>query len=281
MPRVRVRYLRRVLYAFVWVDVLVTASWAAAHRLAPPEAYQPLLFARALGLPHPTPTAIVIVQVALLAAAAVALTGRRPRMTGAVVFALYLVWMTINMSYGKVDHDRFAFLVALAVLPTVGAVDRGDRSSDEAAGWALRMVQVAVMATYFLAAVAKLRFGGIGWVNSATLLRAVERRGTFLGEALAGQPALLHASQYLIVAFELASPLMLVRGRVGQAFIGGAVLLHIVTALTTGITFLPHVMCLLAFAPLERLAGWSWRRATPDRAGGRQASSRGSPPPSR
>ena len=40
--------------------------------------------------------------------------GRR-RLLGWTVFLLYLEWMIIAMSYGKVDHDRFALLVALAV----------------------------------------------------------------------------------------------------------------------------------------------------------------------
>jgi hypothetical protein len=46
-------------------------------------------------------------------------TGRAPRLLGWTIFVLYFEWMIIAMSYGKVDHDRFAFLVALAVLPTV------------------------------------------------------------------------------------------------------------------------------------------------------------------
>ena len=54
-------------------------------------------------------------------------------------------WMLVAMSYGKVDHDRFAFLVALAVLPTVRRARHGDRSLNESAGWAIRVTQIAVI----------------------------------------------------------------------------------------------------------------------------------------
>ena len=81
------------------------------------------------------------------------------------------------MSYGKVDHDRIAFLVALAVLPTIGRARFRDRRRSEAAGWAMAAVLVAVMLTYFLAAWAKIRFGGWDWPTGSTLTRAVLRRG--------------------------------------------------------------------------------------------------------
>ena len=66
------------------------------------------------------------------------------------MFALYFEWMIIAMSYGKVDHDRFGLLVALAVLPTAGRARHGDPTLSERGGWALRMTQLAVVATYFL-----------------------------------------------------------------------------------------------------------------------------------
>ncbi len=92
------------------------------------------------------------------------------------------------MSYGKVDHDRFAFLVALFVLPSVGRAPLRSRERTEAAGWALTMVALAVVATYALAAVAKIRFGGWDWVDGATLTRAVLRRSTPLSEPLLDVP---------------------------------------------------------------------------------------------
>jgi len=251
----RVAALRVLLYLFVPVDVLLTTGWVRQHGDVPTELYAPLAIGRLLTLPTPTPLLVDGVLVALLACALVAATGRLPRLAGTAVAVLYLEWMVIAFSYGKVDHDRFAFLVALAVLPTVGRARLGDSTADGRAGWAVRNIQLAVVATYVLAAVAKYRFGGgLEWLDSTTLLRAVVRRGTALADPLAEWPPLLHAAQYGVVALELASPLLLVRGRVGRAALWAAAAFHAVTFATITIIFLPHVLCLAAFLPLERAA---------------------------
>ena len=251
--RGRVAWLRTLLYLFIPVDVLLTTSWVVDHADVPSRLYQPLYVARLMPFPVPTAGLVRGLQVAVVVAALVAASGRLPRLLGAVVFALYFQWMLIAMSYGKVDHDRFAFLVALAVLPTVAAARHRDTEPDDGAGWAVRCIQVAVVATYFLAAFAKFRFGGWDWANGATLTRAVLRRGTFLGTPLLSVPWLLHLTQWGIIAFELLSPLLLLRGRVGRGMVALCVVFHVVTYATITIIFLPHVMCLLAFFRLERL----------------------------
>lgn len=253
MPVGRVAVLRTFLYGFIFIDVLLTTAWVAAHVDVPTELYQPLFFGRLLPLPVPTSTVVIAVQIALLVCAGAAATNRAPRVLGIAVALLYTQWMFIAMSYGKVDHDRVGFLVALAVLPTLGRARWGQTERSEAAGWAIRAIQIAVVLTYFLAAFAKLRFGGIEWLDGATLMRAVLRRGTFLSGPLIDNPWILHVTQYLIVAIELMSPLLLVRGRIGRVALGVAVVFHLVTYATITIIFLPHVMCLLSFLPLERL----------------------------
>ena len=253
LPRARIAWLRAALYLFVPVDVLVTTAWVARHADVPGELYQPLYVGRLLPLPVPGSTFVQALQVALVVAALMAATGRLPRVLGTAVAVLYFEWMVVAMSYGKVDHDRFAFLVALVVLPTVGTARRHDPEADDAAGWALRCIQVAVVLTYFLAAFAKFRFGGLDWANGATLTRAVLRRGTFLGRPLLDAPWLLQATQWGIIVVELASPLLLLRGRVGRGLVVFYLVFHLVTFATITIIFLPHVMCLLAFLPLERL----------------------------
>jgi hypothetical protein len=260
VPVRRVVALRVVVYLFVALDVLWWTRWAGDHRVVPAELYRPLLVGRLLPLPVPTPDLVNGLRVALPVAALLAATGRAPRLAGAAVFGLYAQWLVVAMSYGKVDHDRFAFLVALAVLPTVGRARWADRGETEAAGWAVRCVQVAVVATYFLAAWAKLRFGGLEWVNGSTLTWAVTRRGTALADPLLHVPWLLQATQWGIVALELGSPLVFVLpDRLRAGYLWLLVGFHLVTFATITILFLPHVVCLLAFAPLERLG-----RAAPD-----------------
>ncbi len=260
-PLARVAVLRVVVCLFVPVDVLLTTTWVRAHAQVPGELYVPLRLGRLLPLPTPGPWVevlqVVLVAVALAAAVA-AVRDVLPRLTGWLLAVLYLEWMVVAMSYGKVDHDRFAFLVALFVLPSVGRAPLRSRERTEAAGWALSMVALAVVATYVLAAVAKLRFGGWDWVDGATLTRAVLRRSTPLSEPLLDVPWVLHAAQYGIMTMELVvAPLLLVRWRdprvtwlLALSFLG----FHLMTFSMITIVFLPHCVALLALLPLERLA---------------------------
>jgi len=266
MPRTRVAALRVALYAFVWIDVLLLRPWVMDHGAVPTNLYQPLFFGRLLPLPTPTPSVVRFIQVALLVCSALALSGRRPRAAGWATFALYAQWMFVAFSYGKVDHDRVAFLVALAVLPTAGRARWGDRTESEAAGFAIRAIQVAVVATYFLSAFAKFRYGGFEWLNESTLARAIIRRGNFLSVPLLQHPMLLIAGQWAIVGFELLSPLLLVRGVVGRASLGAALVFHVITFASIGIAFWPHIICLLAFFPLERAALPFASRSRPEEA---------------
>ena len=259
-PLARVAVLRVLLYAFVPVDVLITTTFVRAHAQVPGELYAPLRIGRLLPLPTPGPW-VEVFQVVLVAAAVLAvvaaLKDRWPRLTGWLVAVLYLEWMVVAMSYGKVDHDRFAFLVALFVLPSVGRAGLRDRRPTESAGWALSVVALAVVATYTLAAVAKIRFGGWGWADGATLSWAVLRRGTPLSEPLLEVPWVLEAAQYgiLVVALVVA-PLLLVRwrdARITWALVATFLGFHLMTFATVTIIFLPHCMALLCLLPLERL----------------------------
>jgi hypothetical protein len=163
--------------------------------------------------------------------------------------------MVIAMSYGKVDHDRIAFLVALAVLPTIGRARFRDRRLSESAGWAMAAVFVTVMLTYFLAAWAKVRFGGWDWPTGSTLTRAVVRRGTPLSDWTLDVPGLLPAAQWAMIVLEFAAPLMLLvrsdRARVALAlFLIG---FHVMTYAGVQIIFLPHCIAILSILPWERL----------------------------
>ncbi|MBV1849227.1 HTTM domain-containing protein [Catellatospora tritici] len=255
VPRGRVALLRTVVYLFAALDLVVFTPWVRAHGSVDGQLYQPLWIARVLHLPVPTSLLVQSIFWLLLVAALAAATGRAPRLLGWTVFLLYFEWMIIAMSYGKVDHDRFGFLVALAVLPTCGAARWRDREPSERAGWALRMVQLAVVATYFLAAWAKLRYGGPEWMTGSVLARAILRRGTELAHLIAPVPYLLILAQIGIMAFELASPLVFAlpekwRLRAVAFFYS----FHVVTFSMITISFLPHLVALLAFLPLERAA---------------------------
>lgn len=252
VARARIARLRILVYGFIFIDVFVLRPWVADNGTLVPELYHALFIGRWLPVPVPTPLIVTIFQYSMLAFAAIAITGRLPWFAGWAVFVLYVEWMLIAFSYGKVDHDRFAFLVALAVLPSIGKAGVDDQSEDASTGWAIHCIQAAVVATYLLSVVAKVRYGGIDWVNGATLMRAILRRGTVLTDPLQTQPWLLQISQYMIVAFELGSPLMLMRNLVGRLYVAAAFLFHAAVFATLTIMFWPHLVCLFSFLPLER-----------------------------
>jgi len=265
VPLARIAVFRVIAYLFIPIDVFVTTAWVRAHADVPTEWYQPLLIGRLLGLPTPTHTVVLVVQWALVIAAVAAATGRAPRILGFAVFLLYAEWMVIAMSYGKVDHDRIAFLVALAVLPTIGRARFRDRRSSEAAGFAMATVLVAVMLTYFLAAWAKIRFGGWDWPTGSTLTRAIVRRGTDLSNWTLDVPYLLPVAQWVMIAFELASPLILLvrseRARIGLVlFLLG---FHVMVYAGVTIIFLPHCIAILSILPWEKLTAGRRRTALP------------------
>jgi hypothetical protein len=255
VPLARIAVYRVIVYLFIPIDVFLTSAWARAHADVPTDWYRPLLVGRLLNLPTPTSTVVIVVQWALVFAALAAATGRAPRLLGTTVFLLYAEWMVIAMSYGKVDHDRIAYLVALAVLPTVGIARWRDRRASEKAGWAMAAIFVAVMLTYFLAAWAKMRFGGWDWATGSTLTRAVVRRGTVFSEWTLDVPWLLPAAQWMMLVLEFAAPLMLLArsDRARIALVTFLLGFHVMVYAGVQIIFLPHCIAILSLLPWERL----------------------------
>ena len=254
-PAARIAVLRRVVYAFVVFDIFMLVNDVVPHGYAPADLYRPILIPRLLHLPAPTPAYVQTLRAVLVVAALVGVAGRLPRLAGWVVAVAYLDWIFLGFSYGKVDHDHLALVVALFVLPLAGRT-RGvaPRTRTEAAAWALRCIQVAAICTYFLSAYAKIRHGGWWWANSATFAWALSRRGTELGDALLGYPRLLRVSQWGLLVVEFLTPVVLfLRGRLLALALGGLLAFHAVTYAAIEIHFLPTVVCLLAFVPVERL----------------------------
>jgi hypothetical protein len=257
-PVGRITALRVVVYGYIPIDLLLTGGWVRSHTAVSQAMYGPLRISRLLHLPVPADGTVIALEVALaltaVATIVASVRGNATAALGATVAVLYVLWMLVAMSYGKVDHDRFAFLVALAVLPTVRGAAVRDRTSSAAAGWALRSIQVAVVLTYFLAGWAKIRFGGWNWPTGATLELALLRRNTPLSTWLIDRPELLVPMQFAMIAVELASPLVLLarsdRGKTVVAL--GMWAFHLVVFSGVTIIFLPHCVAIASFVPLER-----------------------------
>ncbi|MFI0373861.1 hypothetical protein ACH35V_38885 [Actinomadura sp. 1N219] len=269
VPRARVAWLRILAYAFLPFDMLLLTGSSLAHARLPADLYQPVLLARLLHIPAPTPWSMYTLLVVTIAAGLVAATGRvLPRATGYVAACGYLWWVTISMSYGKVDHDHLALVVALFALPSVGRARIGDARGCEASAWSVRCIQIGVVAAYFLSAWAKVRIGGFpAWPNGNTVQWALSRRGTPFGRSLIGYSPVLKASQWIMFVAEAVSPVILfLRGRPLYLMVLFFAGFHVVTYALMTIHFLPHAIWLAAFLPLERLTG-----LLPERLRGRTA----------
>ena len=261
LPEARVAILRTVLYLFVILDIhLFVADPIPLSRHA--ELYRPLLVERLLHLPPPSVPLTITLDLVIVAGALIAAANRLPRLAGWVVAAAFTWWTAIGMSYGKVDHDHLALVVALWVLPTVGAVPGRWRSTVESAqaGWAVKCIQIAVIFTYFLSGLTKIRSGGwslTSWPESSILLWAIVRRPNGLGQFLIPYPGLLRVMQWFAFVAELTSVVVLwLRGRallLAALFWMG---FHVFTVTILYIHFAPTAVCWLAFAPLERLGPW-------------------------
>ncbi len=283
LPDSRLACLRTVCYLFVIVDihVFVRNPIALSHH---PALYRPLLFAELLRLPPPSVPLAWTLYAVLVVGSLIAAADRLPRVAGFVVAAAFTWWTAIAFSYGKVDHDHLAFVVALWTLPTVGVITGRWRATTASAqsGWVLKTIQIAVIATYFLSAVTKFRNGGgaghqwefTAWPNSFILLWAIVRRPHGLGQFLLPYPELLRGMQWFAYLAELTSLVVLwLRGR---ALVAAAVFwmgFHVFTVTVLYIHFAPTLVCWLAFAPLERFAPWVRRVREQRRArrGGRVA----------
>lgn len=261
VPKGRVAALRTLAYLYIPLDLLVLTPWVRLHATVPGDLYRPLFIGRLVPLPIPTDRLVGVLFVALLGTSVVAATGRGPRFLAWAVALLYGEWMVVAMSYGKVDHDRFGYLVALFALATAGPARHGDPTPTERGGWALRVTQVGAIATYFLAGLTKYRYGGFDWLNSSTLTWAVIRRGTGFADWLMDIPGALRGMQWFIYAFELGSPIVFfVSERARRRIVALLYAFHAGTYAALKIAFFPHLVALAAFLPLEQVRPVVWLR---------------------
>lgn len=271
LPLARVRVLRVLVHAFVALDVLTLSRDVLAHANNA-AFYSPVALARLLQLPPVTAPVAYTLLAVLLAGCAAGIAGWRPRLTGTVVALAFWLWMLYSNSYGYVAHDHMALMVATAVLPTVAGVPVRDGAGavpldgpdvdaaparSESAGWALRAIQIAVVATYFFSVIPKILYSGslANWGNSAILTWASIRRGTPVAHWLvAHTPWVFVPAQWAGLALEALSPVVLfLRGRALHLAVALYLGFHLSTLVLLGIHFLPTVVCWAAFLPLERL----------------------------
>jgi len=193
----------------------------------------------------------------------------------APAFALLLTWvLSYRHSFGMIFHtDNLLVLhvACLSLAPEAGSALRvpWSRSSTKTAetersGWVIRVCAMVTVASYVVAAVAKLRITGVDWALGDVLrehiaydaIRKIELGSIHspIGPWLVPHAWLFPPLAAFSLATELLAPLALLGGRIALGWCLAAWLFHLGVLALMAIAF-PYPLsgcAFLAFFPLER-----------------------------
>ncbi len=225
-------------------------------------------------LPGPLAPGLVAATLVLAVLCGVAFVlGAQWRVTGPAFAIAFFLLSNYRVSWGHVSHaDHLpAFqLLLCGFVPAADAwsVDRWRRSrragegrpppAGPRYGWPVRVLALITVVTYVLAGIAKLRYGGWGWLDGDVLRNQVATdalQKTLLGAAHSTLGPWLASNGWLVVpaslaalAVELGAPIALLGGRWRDVWVASAWLFHVGIAATMAIAF-PYPLSLVAFAP--------------------------------
>lgn len=254
----RLRVVRFLVagYAAVWLAIRLPYVWdltdLPARRWEPVGVLAPLAEAPAASL-------VRSVTVAAIGACAALAVGRRLRVAAPLAAALVLVVTTYTSSWGQLFHTENLLVLHLVVLAAAALVRRPDPAL------VLRAIVVVTATAYVVSGVAKLRNGGLDWLDGDALRHQVafdNVRKAVIGapHAPLGAAALAHAwlfSPMAVAALgvELGAPLVLLGRRWMAGWVAAAWLFHVGVLALMAIGF-PYQLAGVAFAaglPVERL----------------------------
>jgi hypothetical protein len=248
-------------YALVWIAVR-TGHWLDLSRL-PTDRWEPVGVLNWVG---GRSTGAVVVIVAATVVAGVAALGDVAWPFSAPLFAVGFLWLTsFGASWGQILHTEHLVVLHVLVLATAPS-GRGESAT---AGWPLKVMSAVTVATYFVAGVAKLRFGGgLDWLDGDGLLRLVAHdnlRKRLLGDAWSpiapfavGHPLIFQLGAWITLLVELGAPLALLGRRWAYTWIAMAWTFHVAVLALMAVLF-PYPLVGVAFAsmlPVERLLAW-------------------------
>src|SRR6185503_12658915 len=264
-PAERLAAVRILVGSFTLLYLGVRLPHIASYLSFPARQFQPVGILAPLDGPPPGAVILAVSALAWLAALGFTL-GWRYRLTGPLAALLLLVTFTYANSWGQIFHTENALVLTVLVLAVTRAADASSldaRGSPAPApharyGWPLRLLCLVVVATYFLAGIAKLRWGGPGWMGGTVLrdtIAADSLRKILLGsahspiaEALLGQGWMFRALAVLTLVVELGAPLALLHRRIAAVWVLAVIGFHLGVLLLMTILF-PFPLSGIAFAP--------------------------------
>ena len=218
-----------------------------------------------MGGPVADPALVGALVVALVSGVAFT-AGAWFRVSGPAFALAVLLLATYRSSWGQLLHFENLLVLHLLVLAVAASADawsldarrRPQQRRDRAYGPPLVLLCVVVVATYAIAGLAKLRYGGTAWISGDTLRNHIAYSATRL-EVLGGSPSpvasavvprpwALGPMAAASVLVELAAPLALLGGWWRNTWVAAAWAMHAAIAALMFVVF-PYPLFLVAFAP--------------------------------
>ncbi len=236
-----------------WLIVRAQYVWDVSG--LPNRRFEPVGMFAGLDTPPSRPIVMGVWAVAFIASV-LAASGRSLRFATSFASIAMLFIATFTSSFSQVFHTEHLLVLHLLILAAATLVD-GHSGTAERSGWSLNLMMSTVVVAYVVAGIAKLRFGGRGWLTGEVLrnwvaadnLRKVlldDPASTF-GGWLAGVAWIWAPIGMLTLIVELSAPIALVSGRVRLAWLTAAWLFHVGIVVLMAITF-PYQLSGVAYA---------------------------------
>lgn len=283
VPAARIAWVRFGVGVYACVYLVTRFSHLNAVTGYPSAAFAPVGLASWLDAPFAPVWVYAGYALTVVLAAAFTL-GVAYRFT-APAFALLLTWVLgYRHSFGMIFHTDNLLALHVACLAVSSAAasprvpwrapTRAEGAAGQArSGWVLRVCALVTVASYVVAAVAKLRITGPDWALGDVLrehvafdaIRKIELGSVHspIGTWLVPHAAVFPPLAAFSLATELAAPLALLGGRAALVWCLAAWLFHAGVLALMAIAF-PYPLsgcAFLAFFPLERWAAQVFERA--------------------
>ncbi len=269
-PPQRLAVLRIAVGVYGLVNLIVSVGEFARLAERPAGEFEPVGIAGLLDAPA-SPVVLWSLFAASLVSGVGFTIGARFRLSGPLFALCTLIWASYHASWGQMlhfEHLLVLFALIIGVSPAADAlsIDRRRRREPETSdhvryGWPVRLLAIVTVVTYVLAGVAKLRIGGVAWVDGSTLANHIAYSATrqdLLGEPRPPLASLVVRQDWLIqpmalagLGVELLAPLALLGGWCRRLWVPAAIVFHLGT-LTTMFVFFPFNGLGFALLPLYR-----------------------------
>ncbi len=278
-PPERLAALRVLIGTFALVYLVLRLPELRAVAGLPAAQFAPAGIVRVLGGPLPV-AAVTTIALATCAVLAAFIAGAWYRVT-APLAALGLLWtLTYRNAWGQVFHTENLLVLHVIALACAPAADawawrRRTEPAPDGYGWPIKLLVALTAATYVIAGIAKLRIGGVAWLDGAVLRDQVavdNLRKAVLGDTvgplalpLLGHPAVFAVLAVMTLVVELGAPVALLGGWIARTWAIAAWAFHLGVLLVMNIVF-PYPLFGVALAPVfevERPVIWlarEWRK---------------------